>query len=73
MNHPINTTMQTADTNENQASDLGKTEEQSAETFAPSVTFWDESQIRAVVRHAASNGRSPEEFFNRKWKEANLR
>ncbi len=33
------------------------------------ASFWDESQIQAVVRHAGATGRSPEEFFNKKWKD----
>ena len=33
-------------------------------------SFWDESQVLAVIRHAGATGRSPEEFFNRKWKRA---
>ena len=32
------------------------------------ASFWDESQIQAVIRHAGANGRSPEEFFDKKWK-----
>jgi hypothetical protein len=33
------------------------------------ASFWDESQIQAVVRHAGAARRSPEEFFNKKWKD----
>ena len=33
------------------------------------ASFWDPSQIQAVVRHAGATGRSPEEFFNKKWKD----
>ena len=32
------------------------------------ASYWDESQVQAVIRHAGSTGRSPEEFFNKKWK-----
>ena len=32
------------------------------------ASLWDESQIQAVIRHAGQTGRSPEEFFNKKWK-----
>ena len=35
---------------------------------ASEASFWDESQIQAVIRHAGCTGRSPEEFFNKKWK-----
>jgi hypothetical protein len=35
---------------------------------ASAVSFWNESQILAVVRHAGATGRSPQEFFNNKWK-----
>jgi hypothetical protein len=34
--------------------------------------FWDPSQIQAVVRHAGATGRSPEEFFNKKWKDRHI-
>ena len=33
------------------------------------ASFWDESQVRKVIRHAGRTGRSPEEFFNKKWKD----
>ena len=37
-------------------------------TSVSEASFWDESQIQAVIRHAGVAGRSPEEFFNKKWK-----
>ena len=33
------------------------------------ASFWDESQIQAVIRHAGATGCSPEEFFTKKWKQ----
>ena len=36
---------------------------------AMEASFWDESQIQAVVRHAGATGKSPQEFFNKKWKD----
>ena len=36
------------------------------------ASFWDPSQIQKVVRHAGATGRSPEEFFNKKWKDRHI-
>lgn len=36
------------------------------------ASFWEPSQIQAVVRHAGATGRSPEEFFNKKWKDRHI-
>ncbi|MGK0185692.1 MAG: hypothetical protein ACI9R3_001471 [Verrucomicrobiales bacterium] len=33
------------------------------------ASFWDESQIQGIIRHAGHTGRSPQEFFTKKWKE----
>ena len=41
-----------------------------ADTTVSEASFWDESQIQAVIRHAGATGRSPEEFFHKKWKRA---
>ncbi|MGK0186696.1 MAG: hypothetical protein ACI9R3_002479 [Verrucomicrobiales bacterium] len=53
----------------------GSESEDSKQLAAPpsadmsAASFWDESQIQQVIRHAGSKGRSPQEFFNKKWKE----
>lgn len=43
-------------------------DQEGSERSTSEASFWDESQIQAVIRHAGATGRSPEEFFNRKWK-----
>ena len=39
-----------------------------AQSESTMASFWDESQIQAIIRHAGATGRSPEEFFSKKWK-----
>lgn len=41
----------------------------SLHTDTSEASFWDESQIHEVIRYAGERGRSPEEFFTKKWKE----
>lgn len=40
-----------------------------AEVSSADASFWSESQVQEVIRHAGSAGLSPEEFFNKKWKD----
>ena len=53
-----------------QAQRRGADKAELSATNGSAASFWDESQVLAVIRHAAAIGRSPEEFFNRKWKQA---
>jgi hypothetical protein len=54
-----------------QPAPTGSTDElEEPSTTGSGASFWDESQVLAVIRHACATGRSLEEFFTRKWKQA---